>query len=296
MKLLIQIGGGLGDLFRCYFTDENSYNRRTHGSGEWGRLEQICDYFDIRDITVIGETHNIEQCKQFLQYHPNVGYKDLKPWTLSGNDMLQQYLDKGYKQLRDALHLGNFTWEQPIVHFTPAEDIELRELEKKGKYVVLYPFLGIPENEPWPIHHYAQLITELKELEYNVAVLGGSYQRVWIDSETGIEQVRELKQDILELSQFDNVYNYIGVGARMSAQLTIDAEFYIGTFGAYAMVAHAHAKRSFILHEDNLDKHFQTGSSDCFFMSDSRTHRINVSRRNVQDITKQITHTIKGWE
>ena len=106
MKLLIQIGGGLGDLFRCYFTDENSYNRRTHGSGEWGRLEQICNEFNVaKEITVIGSTHNMEQCTNFLQYHPNIQEIYLEPWTVSGKELLDKYLNAGYKQLRDVFRL-----------------------------------------------------------------------------------------------------------------------------------------------------------------------------------------------
>ena len=97
-KVFIAIGGGLGDLYRSYFTDEHRFNKRTHGEAAWGRLlgAQHRGDLDNFEITVIGAVHNIKQCEEFLKLHPLIHDIDLRPWTHTSEGVKAEYREKGY--------------------------------------------------------------------------------------------------------------------------------------------------------------------------------------------------------
>lgn len=289
MKLYIQIGGGLGDLYRCYFG-----NPSAGLWGLWGKVEEICKKLDLKpkSIDVIGSTHNINQCKLFLEHHPYIRDFYLDPWVMDGTYLKTKFEAEGYKNLSTYLS-PTCEWSQPSIYLTDAERAEIDTI-KADPYVVLYPYLGCPDLEPWPVENYYPMVDSLIDRGFKVVVLGGSYQRIWrqnengqINDENGVITIRNLVQEFPN----DKVINCIGRGSRLSAQLVIDSSLYIGTFGCYTMVAHTHKKRNIILHENVIADHFIRHNndlgSDCFAINEPFTRKINVVGKSIEEVTKQ---------
>jgi hypothetical protein len=283
MKYYIQVGGGLGDIFRKYFND----NPQT-GEGTWGRLNKMP--IKEREVLVVGAVHNREQVREFFKFHPLIKEVRLDPWVLNGNYVREICRQEGYEEVRQVYPLENYEWKRPKVYLSEADRKALLAIKKP--YAVIAPFLGDLGYIPWSPDKYILVIEAVKNLGYEVAVLGGSYLR-----EGGFTRDVITTVEIKEEFSYPGVVNFLGIGSRVSAQLVIDSDFYIGVHGCYAMVAQSFDKLNIIIHEDKMQKKFDThGSEDCFAMDRPKTHAINITGKELKSVVGQIEGVIWDYQ
>lgn len=232
--------GGLGDMFKWYCL-------QSAGMG-WGYLQSLKEkYPHVRTMALICSTnpHAID----LFAHDPYIDTIEYYPWPLNkagnllqpGQLRLAQVLQKrGYPQMQipQMQQLGLIA-RKCSVYLSDADQKELSHVTKGiGPYIVLHPFASVDERQVVNLEQYDQLIDAIiEQFNYDVVVLGKSYQRTFSDSQGKLtsyskkETIRSTNPRVFNLVDKTNV--------RTAIKIVQGAAGFIGVHSCFSCIAAA---------------------------------------------------------
>jgi len=167
-QIFIPTGGGLGDVIRIYFRDEEY----------WGYLNNVKEKFPRRTIKVLSSCHN-PQVKEFFRYHPSIDEFHEFGWIINGTELIEKY--KGHAtHIKETVkkYKSSLRWEQPTLYLGQEDHAEIDKItEGSNGIIVMHPFALRQAMTIEEFNHMANRLID--EFGYTVIYLGGTTDRFY---------------------------------------------------------------------------------------------------------------------
>lgn len=243
-KVFIPCCGGLGDVLMTYLSNPIShietgpgdpYPTASHVSSLWfRRLEDFKLHHGQVHVKLIAFVHNPKAIELF-EHHPCIDEIDLWQWRLpeEGDGLMWDKKYNGSVHIGKGFNYDQYKVSEPVMYM-PNHEVDLVERLKLLKpYIAIHPFASWPR-QALSMIGYIPIIDGLVSSGLNVVVVGGSYVvNVKLDSS-------ELPPRYADtwLYQTDGLVNLINkVSARVSTQVVMNSDGFMGTFSCMMLVA-----------------------------------------------------------
>ena len=218
-KYAILCMGALGDIILHYYKIQ----------GVFGRIKSFKRDNPRSKFKVICCSSN-QNTHELFQKNPHISEVHHVPWALQSKGIKernQQFkkLFKGWDCINTNNKLSGAEFVAPQVYLSKEEEAFVKSIQTKGKYILIHPFTSDFRK---PIEEeYAHVIdTLIDELNYNVVVVGGSYNK-------SFQHVEPLHVETFNYIR-DGLYNLVNkTNIRTGVRLAKGAYGYFGTWSAF---------------------------------------------------------------
>lgn len=211
--------GALGDTILHYFRQGSIF----------GQIPSFKAKHPQSKIQIICCSSN-KHTHELFQYNPHIYKVNHVPWALQGNGILERNAEfkrllKGWKCLNVNDKLPGATFSPPDVFVNKEEETIVRSIQSKGKYILIHPFSSYISK----IHEkrYIDVIdTMIDKLDYNVVVVGGTYNKSFQQQESTHEETFKYERD--------GLYNLVNkASVRTAVKLAKGTYGYFGSWSAF---------------------------------------------------------------
>lgn len=231
-RLYIPVGGGLGDVVRCYLKDEQF----------WGYLSWFKQHYTNSYIKILSTSHNLA-VEEFFKYNPYISEFKEFGWDIQGRPIVSTY-KQDFILFQDVLSkYKDKKWAQPIYYLREQDNVEVNKIIQPNiQTIIIHPFairraLGIEEF----IYITDKLIDNFG---YQVVFIGATNNRIY---NKDIEPTYSKGIDMIEECTYErpgliNLLNKSNI--RIAYKLIELCNGFIGQCSCFNMAAWIHKKRT----------------------------------------------------